>query len=164
MLVSLSWLLLFSLYLVINLLNLLTCLCLTLLNLSSLTLLMNSMHLSCVVIVVGNDNSLDLLFSNFLPLFFKMTFMDLTLSWSSCFSALMIISLAFLVMSFLVDPNLTLTEITPLLTHLNVNILWFLKLLSLIMHFYQSHSSCKASIPWYSWINFYRFLIPLIIY
>ena len=62
---------------------------------------MSSMHLPCVVIVVTNDDSFELQFSNFLPLFSKMTFMYLTLSWSSCFSAVLMISLAFLVMSFL---------------------------------------------------------------
>ena len=56
--------------LLINLLNLFTCLSLTLINLDSLILFMNAVHLS-IVVVVTIDNSLDLHLSNLTQLSHK---------------------------------------------------------------------------------------------
>ena len=143
-----------------NILNLLICLLLTLINLSSLTLFMNSLHLS-IVVVVNIDNSLDLQLCTLTSVSHRMPMMYLILSWWNCFSALCMISLTDLLLLLLVDFNLTLTGIKSLLMHLKVHGLWFLYSLSSITHFSHSLSSCRASIPGFSLINVCRFIILL---
>ena len=110
-----------------NLLNLFTCLSLTLLNPVSLTLFINSVHLSIVVVVVvvTIDNSLDLHISNLAPFLHRMPLMHLILLWSNCFSALCVISLGLLLLLLLVDLSLTLPGIKSLPMHLSVNLMIF---------------------------------------
>ena len=98
-----------KLFLSNNLLNLFTCLSLTLMNLNSLTLLMNSLHLCCVVVLITMENNLDLLAAILPSLYWRMSLMDLTLSCRSCFSALLITFLALLLISFLLEFSLALT-------------------------------------------------------
>ena len=62
----------------VNLLNLFTCLSLTVINLDSLTL-MNSMHFNCTVDVVTKENNLDLLVAILPPLSRRMVLMLLSL-------------------------------------------------------------------------------------
>ena len=61
----------------INLLNLLTCLSLTLINLNSLTFFMKSVHFS-IVVVVTNDDNLDLHLSSLIVLSWRMSLIPLT--------------------------------------------------------------------------------------
>ena len=67
------------LLLLANVLNLLICLSLTLINLSSLTLFMNPVHLS-IVVVVTIDNSLDLQLSTLTQVSCRMPLIYLILS------------------------------------------------------------------------------------
>ena len=62
----------------INLLNLFTCLSLSLINLNSLTLFMKSVHFS--IVVVTNGDNLDLHLSSLIALSCRMPFIPLTLS------------------------------------------------------------------------------------
>ena len=117
--------LILQLFLLSNLLNLPTCLSLIMLNLTSFTLLMSSMLCCCVVWLVSMENSLDLLDAMPALLSWRMLFTHLTLSGKSCLSALLMMFLAPILMSFLFDLSLTLTGTNPLLMHLKVNILWF---------------------------------------
>ena len=103
--------------------NLLICLCLTLLNLSSLTLLMNCWHcsnLSCEMI----EASLVLQSCISLSTWTKMLLIAFILACNKSFSAFLIICLAFGVSK--VDFNLILTGINSLWIHLREKILWFL--------------------------------------
>ena len=90
--VSCTWLSLLTVYvlilllslslllnLLVNLLNLFTCMSLTMINLDSFTLLMNSVHFNCVVGVVTKENNLDLLMAILPPLSSRMVLMLLTL-------------------------------------------------------------------------------------
>ena len=107
-------------------LSFLTCLSLTLVNLSSLTFSINLLHLCLSFVLVTLDTSSDFhLFMAFL-LSFSVAFILLTLSYKSCFSALYIISLALFLNLLLSNLSLILTRIIPLSIHLSVNILWFL--------------------------------------
>ena len=62
----------------VNLINIFTCLSLTMINLESLTLLMNLVHFHCVVGVVTMENNLDLLIAILPPLSRRMVLMLLT--------------------------------------------------------------------------------------
>ena len=99
-----------SLSLPINLLNLFTCLSVTLVYLDSLNLLMKSVHFSIVVDVTKNAN-LDVHLSSLSVLSQRMAVIALTLSLSNCLSALCMICFAVLV--FIVDLSLTLMELNP---------------------------------------------------
>ena len=111
-----------------NLLNLLTSLSLTLVNLTSLTMSMNSLYCHCFIVSVTMENNLDLLASMLPLLSWRMPLMHFTISCKSCFPTLLMIFLATLLMFFLFKLNLTLTQACPLLIHLNVNILWLILL------------------------------------
>ena len=74
--------------LLVNLLYIFTCLFLTMINLDSLTLLLNSVHFNCVVGVVTKENSLGLLAAILPLLSSRMVLMLLTLSCSNCLSTL----------------------------------------------------------------------------
>ena len=113
----------FPSFLVTKWLNLFICLCLTLINLISLTLFMKSWHspnLSAKMI----EASLALHSSICLLTLSKMLLMALTLACSKSFSAFLIIYLALEVSK--VDFNLMLTGINSLCRHLREKILWFL--------------------------------------
>ena len=113
----------FPSFLVTKWLNLFICLCLTLINLISLTLFMKSWHspnLSAEMI----EASLALHSSICLPTWSKMLLMALTLACSKPFSAFLIICLALEVAK--VDFNVMLTGINSLCRHLREKILWFL--------------------------------------
>ena len=103
--------------------SLFICLCFTLLNLSSLTLLMKPWHcssLSCEMI----EASLVLQSCISLSTWSKILLIALTLACSKSFSAFLMICLAFGVSK--VDFNLILTGINSLCIHLREKILWFL--------------------------------------
>ena len=103
--------------------SLLICLCFTLLNLSSLTLLMKPWHcsnLSCKMI----EASLALQSCISLSTWSRILLIALTLACSKSFSAFLIICLAFGVSK--VDFNLILTGINSSCIHLREKILWFL--------------------------------------
>ena len=106
--------------------NLPLCLSLTMLNLASLTLLMNSVHCCCMWGLVTEENNLDLLTAMPSLLSWSNLLMYLTLCWKSCLSAILIIFLAPTLMSFLLELSLTLTGTNPLLIHLKVKTLWLL--------------------------------------
>ena len=106
-----------------NLLNLFICLSLILQKLSSLTLSINSWHLSMTEVDII-DASCDLLNSLCLALPPRILLMDLTLAWRRSSSAFLIIFLAFSL--FIVVFNLMLTGTNSLEMHLRVKILWFL--------------------------------------
>ena len=102
--------------------SLFICLCFTLLNLSSLTLLMKPWHcssLSCEMI----EASLVQQFCISLSTWSKILLIALILACSKSFSAFLIICLAFGVSK--VDFNLILTGINSLCIHLREKILWF---------------------------------------
>ena len=108
-------LVIFPSFLLIRLLNLFNCLCLTLLNLISLTLLMKPWHslsLSAEII----DASWFLHSSVCLATWSKVLFIALTLTCSKSFSAFLIICLALGVVK--VDLSLMLTGTNSLWTHL----------------------------------------------
>ena len=96
---------------------------LTLINVNSLTLSINSLHFCCVVVLVTRENDLDLLDAILTSLSWRMAFMHLTMSCSSCFSVFLMIALALLLISFLFELSLALTGTNPLLIHIKVKIL-----------------------------------------
>ena len=115
-------LVIFPSFLVTKILNLFNCLCLTLVNLISLTLFMKSWHslsLSAEMI----EASLALHSSVCFATWSKMLLMALTLACSKSFSAFLMICLALEVVR--VDFSLMLTGINSLCRHLREKILWF---------------------------------------
>ena len=113
-------LVIFPSFLLIRILNLFNCLCLTLVNLISLTLLMKPWHslsLSAEII----DASWVLHSSVCLVTWSKVLLIALTLAWSKSFSAFLIICLALAVLK--VDLSLMLTGTKSLWRHLRVKIL-----------------------------------------
>ena len=116
-------LVIFPSFLVTKILNLFTCLCLTLLNLTSLTLFMKSWNsLKCWADII--EASWSLQSSVCLATWSKMLLMTLTLACNKSFSAFLIICLALEVVT--IDFNLMLTGINSLCRHLREKILWFL--------------------------------------
>ena len=116
-------LVIFPYFLLIKLLNLFNCLCLTLMNLVSLTLSMKPWHsvsLTAEIIEVNWVLQSSVCFLTWS----KMLLMALTLAWSKSFSAFLIICLALDV--FIVDLSLMLTGTKSLWRHLRVKILWLL--------------------------------------
>ena len=145
-------------FLVIRWLNLFNCLCLTLMNLISLTLFMKPWH-SASLSAEMIEASLDLHSSVYLATWSKMLLMALTLACSKSFSAFLIICLALEVVK--VDLSLMLTGIKSLCRHLREKILWFLQSEVLSHNLSHSLNKCLASIP-YSCNNIRcRFLILL---
>ena len=113
-------LVIFPSFLLIRVLNLFNCLCLTLVNLISHTLLMKPWHslsLSAEII----DASWFLHSSVCLVTLSKVLLIALTLAWSKSFSAFLIICLTLTV--FKVDLSLMLTGTKSLWRHLRVKIL-----------------------------------------
>ena len=106
-----------------RMLNSLTCLLLTLLNLSSLTFSTKTWHFLKLE-VDKIDASFDLHSSLCLALLSRILLMDLILACRSCLSAVSIIFLALSVLNAVF--NLILTGTNSLWMHLRVNILWFL--------------------------------------
>ena len=90
-LLLLAWLQLLLLFLLFNMLNFLTCLTLTLPYLSSLTLLMNLLHLSNSVVLVTMDANLDLLLLMVFIVASVVLLIHFTLPCNSCLSAFSII-------------------------------------------------------------------------
>ena len=116
-------LVIFPSFFVTKWLSLLICLCFTLINLSSLTLLMKSWHcsnLSCEMI----EASLSLQSCDSLSTCSKMLLIAFILACSKSFSAFLIICLALGVSKVVF--NLMLTGINSLWIHLSEKILWFL--------------------------------------
>ena len=102
-----------------KLFNMFTCLLLTLLNLSSPTFSTKTWHfLKLEVDKIEANFALDS--SLCLALLSRILLMDLILTCRSCFSAVLIIFLAFSAL------NLILTSTNSLWMHLRVKILWFL--------------------------------------
>ena len=116
-------LVIFPCFLLIRLLNLFSCLCLTLVNLISLTLSMKPWHSLSFSAEMIEANWV-LQSSVCLATWSKMLLMALTLAWSKSFSAFLMICLALDV--FRVDLSLMLTGTKSLWRHLRVKILWFL--------------------------------------
>ena len=113
----------FPSFLLIRILNLFNCLCLTLVNLISLTLSMKPWHsLSLCAEII--DASWVLHSSVCLATLSKMLLIAFTLAWSKSFSAFLIICLALTV--FKVDLSLMLTGTRSLWRYLRVKILSFL--------------------------------------
>ena len=106
-----------------NLSNLLICLSLTFKYLNSLTLCINSWHF-CMEVIEIMDASCDLHKSLCLTLLSRRLLMDLTLVCKRPLSMLLIIFLAFSVLTVFL--NLMLTDAILLLIHLSMNIQWFL--------------------------------------
>ena len=116
-------LVIFPCFLLIRILNLFNCLCLTLENLISLTLFMkpwHSLNLSAEII----EANWVLQSSVCLATWSKMLLIALTLAWSKSFSAFLIICLALDVVKVVL--SLMLTGTKSLWRHLRVKILWFL--------------------------------------
>ena len=106
-----------------KLLKLFTCLLFSLLNISSLTFSMNPWHfLKLEVDKIGAN--FDLHSFLYLALLSRILLMDLILACSNCFSAVLILFLAFSVLNVVF--NLILTATNSLWMHLRVKILWFL--------------------------------------
>ena len=116
----------FPSFLFSKLLNLFSCLCLTLVNLISPTFLMKPWH-SLSLCVDKIDANCDPHSSVCLPTLSRILFIALTLAWSKSFSAFWIKFLAFSV--FMVDFSLILTGIKSLCIHLKVKVLWFYSLM-----------------------------------
>ena len=113
----------FPSFLVIRWLNLFNCLCLTLMNLISLTLFMKPWH-SASLSAEMIEASLDPHSSVCIATWSKMLLMALTLACNKSFSAFLIICLALEVVK--VDLSLMLTGIKSLCRHLREKILQFL--------------------------------------
>ena len=134
-------LVIFPSFLIVSKLNLVSCLCFTLLNLISPTLSTKSWHsLSLCVEIIAT--SCDLHSSNCLEVLSKVKLIDLILAWSRSFSAFLSILLALVV--FKVDFSLILTGIKSLWRHLKVNILWFLYSEALILSFSHNLNRCRT--------------------
>ena len=156
----LTW---FGLFLLLRISNFLTCLSLTLLNLSCLIFSIKLTHLSRSTWVT-KDTSLVLLWLPLSLLACIVLLIPLTLSCVNCLSALSIIFLA-LVLIFcllLIGFSFILTGIKLCPMHYKVNILWFLWLLTFITFFSHRHNCCKASNPYFSLIFLCMFIILLI--
>ena len=113
-------LVIFPSFLLISILNLFNCLCLTIVNLTSLTLLMKSWHSLNISAEIIDANWV-LLSSICLVTWSNMLFIALTLACSKSFSAFLIICLALVVVK--VDLSLMLTGTRSLWRHLRVKIL-----------------------------------------
>ena len=155
----LTW---FVLFLLLRMSHFLSCLALTLLNLSCLTFFMK---LKCIYLgLPGLLWMLACFCCGYHCLHWPVIvlFMPLTLPGINWCSALSIIflALALIFCLLLIGLGLMLTGVKFCLKHLRVNILWFLSL-TFITFFSHRHNCCKASNPYFSLIFLCMFIILL---